>query len=135
MRARAWISFCDITVVMGRNRSMIDRTWETLHSAIETQVGKVTGGERGRRILEKVRREVAELKGERRPKGRFKAAIASVEETQTELEQCQREAADIEGDVARLSSSGTRARIRVARRTFLSPCAVSATTSMSFRSR
>ena len=26
MRARAWISFCDITVVMGRNRSMIERT-------------------------------------------------------------------------------------------------------------
>lgn len=79
-----------------------DAARETLHGAIETQVGKVTGGERGRRILERVRREVAELKGERGPKGRFKAAIESLEETQSELEQRRREAADVEGDVVRL---------------------------------
>jgi len=78
-----------------------------LHSALETEVGTVLGGRRGRALPVEVERQLSELVSQKaqKPRGPYKQAIEHVEKLESELDELQQRRSALDTELDELERS------------------------------
>lgn len=85
--------------------SLTDSARQTIHGCLDQEVGALTGGTRGKKLLAGVRAELAKIRdGNKKPAGRHKGAVAEQVEAQKSLAVLQTRQQRLVQDIAELQA-------------------------------